>query len=118
MTVYGTLGNGFQDVIYHRAMAIEMTRMRLSFHQAYEMPLMYGGQEIGTRRMDFLVENCVMVELKAIEALKEVHVSHAMNYLEAYNLEIGIIINFGAGSLEYKQINPFGWNLDSDLSTP
>jgi GxxExxY protein len=115
MTVHGTLGYGFQEDIYHRAMAIEMMRMNLSFYQEAEMPLMYGGHEIGTRRMDFLVENCVMLELKVTDKLKKVHQSHAMNYLEAYNLEIGLLVNFGAPSLEYKQIRPYGWTQDTGL---
>ena len=118
MTVHGTLGSGFQEVIYHRAMDIEMTRMNLSFYREAEMPLMYGGYKIGTRTMDFLVEKCVMLELKVTEKLKEVHLSHAMNSLEAYNLEIGLLVNFGTQSLEYKTIRPFGWTQDSGLRDP
>ena len=56
-----------------------------------------------------------MLEIKVTDKLKEVHKSHAMNYLEAYNLEIGLLVNFGAQSLEYKQIRPFGWTQDTGL---
>ncbi len=105
MRVHSILGNGFQEVIYQRAMVIEMTLADLSFHREYEMPVMYREQQIGTRRVDFFVENCVMVELKAITELQDVHLAQAMNYLEAYKLEIGLLINFGARSLQFKRVH-------------
>src|SRR5512137_529632 len=104
MKVHSTLGNGFQEVIYQRAMAIEMTKQGLSFQRELEMQITYDGQEIGTRRVDFLVEDKVMVELKALTALEDVHLAQAINYLEAYNLEIGLLLNFGAKSLEYRRL--------------
>ena len=104
MKVHSTLGNGFQEVIYQRALAIEMTKQGLSFRRELEMQIYYDGQEIGTRRVDFLVEDKVMVELKALTLLEDVHLAQAINYLEAYDLEIGLLINFGAKSLEYRRL--------------
>ncbi len=104
MQVHNTLGNGFQEVIYQRALAIEMTFQGLSFEREKEMPIFYRNQDIGTRRVDFFVENCVMVELKAIEKLEGVHKAQAINYLEAYNMADGLLINFGGLSLEFKRV--------------
>ena len=104
MKVHSTLGNGFQEVIYQRALAIEMAKRTLSFQRELEMQIFYDGQEIGTRRVDFLVENKVMVELKAVTTLEDVHLAQAINYLEAYSLEVGLLINFGAKSLEYHRV--------------
>lgn len=104
MRVHSTLGNGFQEVIYQRALAIEMAKQGLSFQRELEMQIYYDGQEIGTRRVDFLVEDKVMVELKALTALEDVHLAQAINYLEAYKLEVGLLLNFGAKTLEYKRV--------------
>ena len=104
MEVHSALGNGFQEVIYQRALEVEMTDQGLSFSREHEMPIFYKKQQIGTRRADFLVDNVVMVELKAIIQLEDVHLAQAMNYLEAYDLEVGLLINFGARSLEFKRV--------------
>lgn len=104
MKVHNTLGNGFQEVIYQRALAIELEIEDLVFEREKEIPIFYREQDIGTRRVDFLVEGCIMVELKAIIQLEDVHLAQAMNYLEAYNLEIGLLINFGAKSLQFKRV--------------
>ena len=104
MKVHSTLGNGFQEVIYQRALAIEMADERISFSREHEMPVHYKGQQIGTRRVDFLVEGAVSVELKAIIQLEDVHLAQAINYLEAYDLEVGLLINFGARSLQFKRV--------------
>ena len=104
MSVHSALGNGFQEVIYQRALAIEMTDQGISFSREHEMPIYYKGQQIGTRRVDFLVEGLVSVELKAIIKLEDVHLAQAINYLEAYDLEIGLLINFGSKSLEFKRV--------------
>lgn len=104
MKVHSTLGNGFQEVIYQRALAIEMAKQDLSFQREMEMQIYYEGQEIGTRRVDFLVEDKVMVELKALTTLEDVHLAQAINYLEAYKLEVGLLLNFGAKSLEYRRL--------------
>ncbi len=104
MKVHSTLGNGFQEVIYQRALAIEMEKQDLSFQRELEMQIYYDEQEIGTRRVDFLVEDKVMVELKALTKLEDVHLAQAINYLEAYGLEVGLLINFGAKSLQYRRV--------------
>jgi GxxExxY protein len=104
MQVHSTLGNGFQEVIYQRAMAIEMTCRNLSFEREMEMPIYYRGEQIGTRRVDFFVEEKVMVELKAIEKLEGVHKAQSINYLEAYNMADGLLINFGNTSLEFNRV--------------
>ena len=105
MKVHSTLGNGFQEVIYQRAMVIEMPYQSLAFEREKEMSIYYRGVEIGTRRVDFFVEKLIMVELKAVIQLEDVHLAQAMNYLEAYNMEIGLLINFGAKSLQFKRVH-------------
>lgn len=104
MQVHRILGNGFQEVIYQRALAIELGLAGISFSREYEMPIYYRNEHIGTRRVDFLVEGEVSVELKAITKLEDVHFAQAINYLEAYNLEIGLLINFGETSLNFKRL--------------
>ena len=104
MRVHSILGNGFQEVIYQRAMAIEMTLEGLKFEREKEMPIHYKEHNIGTRRVDFFVEEKIMVELKAIIKLEDVHLAQGKNYLEAYNMEVGLLINFGAKSLEFKRL--------------
>lgn len=104
MTVHKILGNGFQEVIYQRALAIEMQLAGISFAREFEMPIFYKKEQIGTRRVDFLVEGVISVELKAITQLEAVHFAQAINYLEAYNLEIGLLINFGETSLNFKRL--------------
>jgi GxxExxY protein len=104
MKVHSTLGNGFQEVIYQRALAIEMEKQGLGFKREMEMSIFYEGVDIGTRRVDFFVEDCVMVELKALTKLEDVHLAQAMNYCQAYNLPIGLLINFGSKSLEFKRV--------------
>ena len=105
MEVHRQLGNGFQEVIYQRALEIEMYTQKIDFIREFEMPIFYKGQLIGTRRVDFLVEGVLSVELKAIILLEDVHLAQAINYLEAYDLEIGLLINFGAKSLQFKRLN-------------
>ena len=104
MRVHSALGNGFQEVIYQRAMEIEMADNGISFSREYEMPVYYKNQQIGTRRVDFLVESYISVELKASVKLEDVHLAQAINYLEAYDLEVGLLINFGAKSLVFKRL--------------
>ena len=104
MQVHNTLGNGFQEVIYQRALAIEMSLVNLSFEREMEIPIFYREEQIGTRRVDFFVAGCVMVELKAIEKILDVNKAQAINYLEAYNIADGLLINFGGLSLEFKRL--------------
>ena len=105
MKVHSTLGNGFQEVIYQRALEIEFPYHNLAFEREKEMSIFYRGHEIGTRRVDFFVEQAIMVELKAVIQLEDAHLAQAMNYLEAYKMEIGLLINFGAKSLQFKRVH-------------
>ena len=104
MKAHSTLGNGFQEVIYQRALQIEMESESLSFVREMEMEIIYSGQPIGIRRVDFFVENKIMVELKAVIKLEDVHLAQAMNYCQAYKLPIGLLINFGSKSLDFKRV--------------
>ena len=102
--VHTYLGNGFQEVIYQRVLAIEMELNDLKFSREEEMQISYKNQYIGTRRVDFFVENQILVEIKAVIKMENVHLAQAINYLEAFDKEIGLLINFGATSLEFKRV--------------
>ena len=104
MKVHSILGNGFQEVIYQRCFAIEMKKIRLEFGREKEKIIFYDGHEVGTRRVDFVVENNIIVEIKAVINLEDVHLAQAKNYLVAYELPVGLLINFGARSLQYKKV--------------
>jgi len=107
MKVHNTLGSGFQEVIYQRCLAIELQRAELSFVREQEQVIFYDGIQVGTRRADFIVANQVIVELKAVVNLEDVHLAQAKNYVVAYNFAQGLLINFGAQSLQYKLLfNP------------
>jgi len=108
--VHSVLRNGFQEVIYQRALELEFRKMALDYAREFEMPIYYLDQHIGTRRVDFLVDNKISVELKAIIKLEDVHIAQAMNYLEAYNLEIGLLINFGSKKLEFHRLTNKKYN--------
>ena len=104
MKVHAALGNGFQEVIYQRALEIEMKEAGLHFEREMCMPIYYKGRQIGERRVDFFVEGKIMVELKALIQLEKVHLAQAKNYLEAYNMQVGLLINFGSISLQFKRL--------------
>jgi GxxExxY protein len=104
MRVHSALGNGFQEVIYQRALQIEMSLADIPFSREFEMPIYYRNNRIGTRRVDFLVDGLLSVELKAKTKVEDVHFAQAINYLEAYNLETGLLINFGERSLNFKRL--------------
>ncbi len=104
MEVHKILGNGFQEVIYQRALEMELTLQELNFSREHEMPIYYKNKHIGTRRVDFLVEDIISVEIKAVIQLEDVHLAQAINYLEAYNLEVGLLINFATRSLQFKRL--------------
>jgi GxxExxY protein len=107
MKVHNTLGNGFQEVIYQRCLAIELNKISLNFARESEQNIYYEGMEVGTRRADFLVEGKIIVELKALINLEDVHLAQAKNYIVAYDFPIGLLINFSATSLQFKKIfNP------------
>ena len=104
--VHKFLGNGFQEVIYQRALAWELSNAGLSFAREMEQGIFYKElqEPIGTRRVDFVVEGKVLVELKAIVELEDVHLAQVLNYLKAYKLEVGLVINFGSKSLTFKRL--------------
>jgi len=104
MKVHRTMGNGFQEVIYQRCLAIEMEKQGLNFVREQSMPIYYENLNVGTRRVDFFVEDKVLVELKALIKLEEVHLAQALNYLEAFKLDVGLLINFGARSLQFNRL--------------
>jgi GxxExxY protein len=119
MKVHSALGCGFPEIIYHRAMIIEMKDERLFFESEKEIPLYYKNQEIGKRRADFLVEKIVSVEIKAVSELDDRHLAQGINYLEAFNLEVGLLINFGSKSLQFKRLinSKFNQSIQSGKST-
>ena len=104
MEVHKILGNGFQESVYQRAMAIEMQIQGLLFNREFVMPAYYKGRQIHTRRVDFLVASIISTELMAVYAMDDSHLAQGINYLEAYNLEIGLLINFGSKSLQFKRL--------------
>lgn len=103
-TVHNTLGNGLQEVIYQRCLAIELGKNNIEFVREQELPIFYEDIQVGTRKTHFIVLGEVMVELKAIIKLEEVHLAQALNYLTAYQIEKGLLINFGSTSLEVKRL--------------
>lgn len=115
MKVHNTLGNGFQEVIYQRCLAIELKRVGLGFARELEQDIFYDGIHVGTRRADFVVENDIIVELKAVINLEDVHLAQAKNYLVAYDKPIGLLINFGATSLQIKKVFNQKFRQNQDL---
>jgi len=105
MNVHNELGNGFQEVIYQRALAIELGLMNMEFVRELNMPIYYKSVKVGERRVDFLVDKKISVEIKAAIELTNAHLAQGKNYLEAYNLEVGLLINFGATSLVWKRLH-------------
>ncbi len=107
MKVHKTLGNGFQELIYQRCLAIELERAGISFVREQSHTIFYDGIDVGTRRADFIIEESVVVELKALINLEDVHLAQAKNYVLAYDKPIGLLINFGSASLQFKKVyNP------------
>lgn len=118
MKVHNTLGNGFQEVIYQRCLAIELERANLNFARELEQEIFYEGIYVGTRRADFVVENKLVLELKALINLEDAHLAQAKNYVIAYNFEKGLLINFGAKSLQYKLVFNSNTNYSKNLQSP
>ncbi|MGV8880384.1 MAG: GxxExxY protein [Sphingobacteriaceae bacterium] len=104
MKVHGTLGSGYQEVIYQRALAIELVNQGISFQREVEVRLFYDEQDIGTCRVDFVVEQTLIVELKAVNQLEAVHFAQGLNFLAAFSMDIGLMVNFGAQKLETKTL--------------
>jgi len=98
------LDNGFQEVVYQRALSIELNLNNISHEREKEMPLKYKGYDIGKRRVDFFVENKILVEIKAVKQLEDVYLAQAINYPEAYGMEIGLLINSVNTSLQFKRV--------------
>ena len=105
MKVHRELKSGFQEYIYQRALEIELLKAGLKFIRVNEMPVYYSGEKIGIRKVDFFVEGKIMVELKAVSELEDVHLAQALNYLEASGHKIGLLINFGTKSLQFKRLH-------------
>lgn len=114
MKVHNTLGNGFQEVIYQRCLAIELAKARLDFAREIEQDIFYEGIHVGTRRADFIVETEIVVEIKAVINLEDVHLAQAKNYLVAYDKPIGLLINFGSNSLQFKKVFNQKFRQDQD----
>ena len=104
MRVHATLGTGFPEIVYQRSLGIEMALAGLVFEREKDMPIYYRNEHVGSRRVDFFVEKQIMIELKATGVLDDVHLAQALNYLEAYNKQIGLLINFGSKSLTFKRL--------------
>ena len=104
MEVHRQMGNGFQEVVYQRALSIELNLQKLNHIREMEMPLTYKGEHVGTRRVDFFVEDKILLEIKAVKELEDVHLAQGINYLEAYGMEIGLLVNFGNTSLQFKRV--------------
>ncbi|PHN06829.1 GxxExxY protein [Flavilitoribacter nigricans] len=104
MEVHSFLGNGFPEVIYQRSLAHELSLRGISYAREFEMEVHYKEAHVGTRRVDFLIEGIISTELKAVIKLEDVHLAQGLNYLEALNLEVGLLLNFGATRLEYKRL--------------
>jgi len=104
MNVHNILGNGFQEVIYQRCLSIEFDKASLNYGREVEQTIFYKGYDVGTRRADFVVEDKIIVEIKAVINLEDVHLAQAKNYVVAYDFARGLLINFGAKSLQYKLI--------------
>lgn len=118
MKVHNTLGNGFQEVIYQRCLAIELEKAGLTFGREIEQTIFYEGINVGTRRVDFVVEEKVIVELKAIINLEDVHLAQAKNYVVAYDFPTGLLINFGSTSLQYKKVFNPKYNIAENPANP
>ena len=104
MKVHNVLGNGFQEVIYQRCLAVELENAKVAFIREVEQTIYYEGIDVGTRRADFVVEEKIIVELKALIHLEDVHLAQAKNYVVAYDFPVGLLINFGATSLQYEAV--------------
>jgi GxxExxY protein len=104
MEVHKIIGNGFQEKIYQRCLAIEFNLMKIKYVWEQEMEIFYKGNSVGLRRVDFFIEGKVMLEIKAVEKIEDCHKAQAINYCEAYNIADGLLINFGAKSLDFKRV--------------
>ena len=104
MEIHKTLGSGFPEIIYQRALEIEMLKLNINFEKEKEVKIFYKEDVIGKRRVDFIIEDVIFIETKAISKLEDKELNQGLNYLTAYKFEIGLLINFGANSLEFKRL--------------
>lgn len=104
MEVHRNLEPGYPEYIYHRALIIEFKLQGIQFEDEYDIRIYYKGEQIGVRRVDFLVEKIIPVEIKAATELSDINIAQAKNYLEAGGIEIGLLINFGGSSLQFKRM--------------
>ena len=104
--VHNFLGNGFQEKVYQRALAWELTEAGLGFQREIEQDIFYKDvpKPIAQRRVDFLVENRILIEIKARAVIEPAHIVQTLNYLKVYRLKVGLLINFGAKSIEFKRL--------------
>lgn len=116
MKVHGQLGSGFQEVIYQRCLVIEFEKTRLNYEREKEIEIFYDGHLVGTRRADFFVESTIIVELKAMKEIEDAHIAQTLNYLEAHNKEVGLLINFGAPSLQFHRFTNKKFKPEPDKS--
>jgi len=105
MKVHSTLGRGFQEVIYQRALALEFEKLGIQFIREHPIKIFYENDEVGTRRVDFFMQNEIMIELKAVHEIENEHFVQIMNYLKASRLKLGLLLNFGSKSLQFKRIH-------------
>jgi GxxExxY protein len=104
MEVHKNMGRGFQEYIYQRALEKELKEKKLLVKSEFDLPVYYKNEQIGLRRTDFLVNDLVCVEIKAVSTLDDVYPAQALNYLEVSGKEVGLLINFGAASLQFKRL--------------
>lgn len=102
--VHNTLGTGFQEVIYQRALSAEMLKRGIEHQREVEYTVTYKGSQVGSRRADFIVFDNILVEIKAVSELLPVHLAQSLNYVEAYNLPIGLLLNFGTDTMGIRRV--------------
>jgi GxxExxY protein len=102
MKVHRELGCGFLESVYRNALSIELRYLRISFEIHPVLPVFYQGEEVGIFQADLIVEGQLIVELKALESLNSIHSLQLINYLTAAQIEDGLLLNFGAKSLEFR----------------
>jgi GxxExxY protein len=104
LNIHKQLGNGFPEIIYHRCLEIEFKKSGLKYKTEFDIPVFYDNIEVGKRRADFIVDDVVLVEIKALQGLDDYCISQVLNYLKAFKLEVGLLINFGEKSLKFKRL--------------
>ena len=110
MEVHRELGSGFLEAVYHEALTLEMTSRNIEFVHEVELPVIYKGQQLTTSyRADFICFDKVILEIKALGEFSTLHEAQILNYLKATGSGVGLLINFGAESLQYKRFVNTKW---------